>query len=586
MATPPTKLNPQNATDKHQVTGMAHDGDARFTQMDSKVVDIAGKEQSIYSHLPATEINIIKNQVDIPVVKSGWRTLYRYATTVDFIIIATSTICSIAAGAALPLMTVIFGNLAGAFSGYFQGTITRASFDDTIIHMILYFVYVGIAEFCTVYISTVGFIYTGEHISGKMRSKYLEACLRQNIGLFDTLGSGEIVTRITADMNLVQDGISEKVGLTLNTVASFVTAFIISFIKSWRLTLILSATVFSITTIMGVGSTFILKYNKLSLESHALGGTVVEEVISSIRNTAAFENQDRFAKRYDEHLAAAEKFGYKVKFVLTIMGGGIFMVLYLNYGLAFWMGSRYLLQGSVSLGSILTILMSIMIGAFSMGNVAPNIQAFTSAIAATANIFNIIDRSSPLDPMPDAGRILDHIEGTVELRNIKHIYPSRPEVTVLQDFSLRFPASKKTALVGASGSGKSTIIGLIERFYDPVGGHIFLDGHDISTLNIRWLRQQISVVSQELTLFRATFFENIRHGLIGMIYEQEMGEKHRARVVEAAKMANAHDFITALPQAYETQVGERGLLLSGGQKQRRQRAGQPTHVSHVSFVSY
>ena len=94
------------------------------------------------------------------------------------------------------------------------------------------------------------------------------------------------------------------------------------------------------------------------------------------------------------------------------------------------------------------------------------------------------------------------------------------------------------------------------------------------------------MVSQELTLFRATFFENIRHGLIGMIYEQEMGEKHRARVVEAAKMANAHDFITALPQAYETQVGERGLLLSGGQKQRRQRAGQPTHVSHVSFVSY
>ena len=108
-----------------------------------------------------------------------------------------------------------------------------------------------------------------------------------------------------------------------------------------------------------------------------------------------------------------------------------------------------------------------------MGNVAPNIQAFTSAIAATANIFNIIDRSSPLDPMSDAGRILDHIEGTVELRNIKHIYPSRPEVTVLQNFSLRFPASKKTALVGASGSGKSTIIGLIERFYDPVGATYF-----------------------------------------------------------------------------------------------------------------
>ena len=134
--------------------------------------------------------------------------------------------------------------------------------------------------------------------------------------------------------------------------------------------------------------------------------------------------------------------------------------------------------------------------------------------------------------------------------------------------SLIIPAGKKTALVGASGSGKSTIVGLVERFYDPVGGQVFLDGHDVSTLNLRWLRQQISLVSQEPTLFGTSIFNNIRQGLIGTKYENESEEKQAELITNAAKMANAHDFITALPEGYETNVGERGFLLSGGQKQR------------------
>jgi ATP-binding cassette subfamily B (MDR/TAP) protein 1 len=209
-----------------------------------------------------------------------------------------------------------------------------------------------------------------------------------------------------------------------------------------------------------------------------------------------------------------------------------------------------------------------MIGAFSLGNVAPNVQAFTTAISAAAKIFNTIDRESPLDPTSDKGEILDHVEGTIELKHIKHIYPSRPEVTVMNDVSLVIPAGKKTALVGASGSGKSTIVGLVERFYDPVGGQVLLDGHDVSTLNLRWLRQQISLVSQEPTLFGTTIFGNIAHGLIGTRFEQEVGDVQKERVIQAAKMANAHDFISALPEGYDTNVGERGFLLSGGQKQR------------------
>lgn len=544
-------------------------GDLDLAKLDSHVIKVE-KEDNLdpFRHLPPDEALILKKQVEIPIVKSSYWTLYRYATTNDKIIIAISVICSIAGGAALPLMTVIFGNLAGQFQGLFLNTVPSGEFDKILAHNVLYFVYLAIGEFATVYISTVGFIYTGEHISGKIRERYLEACLRQNVGFFDKLGAGEITTRITADTNLIQDGISEKVGLTLAAVATFVTAFVIGFIKAAKLTGILMSTVVAITLIMGGASRFIVKYNKRSLESYALGGTIAEEVISSIRNATAFGTQDKLAKQYDQHLIEAEKWGYKVKVTLGFMVGGMMGIVYLNYGLAFWQGAHFLVRGEEDLSSILTTLLAIMIGAFSFGNVAPNAQAFTTAVSAAAKIYNTIDRVSPLDSSAEDGARLDHVEGTVELRHIKHIYPSRPEVTVMEDVSLVIPAGKKTALVGASGSGKSTIVGLVERFYDPVQGQVFLDGHDVSTLNLRWLRTQISLVAQEPVLFGTTIIGNILHGLIGTKHEHESEEVRRELAIKAAQMANAHDFITGLPEGYETNVGERGFLLSGGQKQR------------------
>ena len=463
---------------------------------------------------------------------------------------------------------MIFGQLAGIFQGFFQGTIPHSEFSHELGHFTLYFIYLAIGEFITIYICTVGFIYTGEHIAGKIREQYLAAILRQNIAFFDKLGAGEITTRITADTNLVQDGISEKIALTITAMSTFVTAFVIGFIKYWKLTLILSSTVFAIVFVMGAGSTFIIKFNKQSLESYALGGSVAEEVISSIRNATAFNTQDKLARQYDAHLTEAEKWGLKLKVALAIMIGAMMGIIYLNYGLSFWMGSRFIVDGQMTLSEVLTIMLAIMIGAFSLGNVAPNAQSFTTSVAAAGKIFSTIDRASPLNSMNDEGEKLEHVEGTVELRNIKMIYPSRAEVVVMQDVNLKVPAGKTTALVGASGSGKSTIVGLVERFYDPVGGEVYLDGHEVSKLNLRWLRQQISLVSQEPTLFGTTIFSNIRHGLIGTEYENSDIEKQKELIVAAAKMANAHDFVTGLPEGYETNVGERGFLLSGGQKQR------------------
>ncbi|KAL4754305.1 hypothetical protein BDW72DRAFT_138250 [Aspergillus terricola var. indicus] len=523
---------------------------------------------ALIAHLPEDERQVLKTQLEEFKMNISFFGLWRYATKFDILIMIISAICAIAAGAALPLFTILFGSLASSFQRIMLYQISYDEFYDELTKNVLYFVYLGIGEFVTVYVSTVGFIYTGEHATQKIREYYLESILRQNIGYFDKLGAGEVTTRITADTNLIQDGISEKVGLTLTALATFVTAFIIAYVKYWKLALICSSTIVALVLTMGGGSQFIIKFSKKSLDSYGAGGTVAEEVISSIRNATAFGTQDKLAKQYEVHLDEAEKWGTKNQVCMGFMIGAMFGLMFSNYGLGFWMGSRFLVDGAVDVGDVLTVLMAILIGSFSLGNVSPNAQAFTNAVAAAAKIFGTIDRQSPLDPYSNEGKTLDHFEGHIELRNVKQIYPSRPEVTVMEDVSLSMPAGKTTALVGPSGSGKSTVVGLVERFYMPVRGTVLLDGHDIKDLNLRWLRQQISLVSQEPVLFGTTIYKNIRHGLIGTKYENESEDKVRELIENAAKMANAHDFITALPEGYETNVGQRGFLLSGGQKQR------------------
>lgn len=209
-----------------------------------------------------------------------------------------------------------------------------------------------------------------------------------------------------------------------------------------------------------------------------------------------------------------------------------------------------------------------MIGAFSLAMMAPNLQAFSYARGAANEIYRTIERVPPIDSSSPDGLKPEHLEGVLSFDHVDFVYPARPSVQVLYSFTAVFPRGQTTALVGASGSGKSTCIGLIERFYDPVAGKVMLDGVEMKDLNLRWLRSHIGLVSQEPTLFATTVAGNIEHGLIGTKYEDESPEQKRERVINAAKMANADGFITALPEGYDTMIGERGMLLSGGQRQR------------------
>ena len=220
-------------------------------------------------------------------------------------------------------------------------------------------------------------------------------------------------------------------------------------------------------------------------------------------------------------------------------------------------------------GTVVTVLFSVVVAATSLTQLAPNIITFTSATSAAASLFKSIDRISAIDPLTTTGEKPEALKGHIEIENINFTYPTRPNAPVLRDFSLTVPSGKVTALVGASGSGKSTIVALLERWYDPNTGSIKLDGRPIESLNLRWLRTNVRLVQQEPVLFMGTVFENVRYGLIGTQWENASEDKKRELVMDACKLANAHDFVSEdLPNGYDTECGERAGLLSGGQKQR------------------
>lgn len=200
----------------------------------------------------------------------------------------------------------------------------------------------------------------------------------------------------------------------------------------------------------------------------------------------------------------------------------------------------------------------------STGRVIADAGSMTSDLVmrldAIVSIFSILDRTTRIEPRAPKDSKVEKITGQIHFRDVYFAYPTRPNVMVFQGLSINIEAGKSTALVGQSGSGKSTVVGLIERFYDPIQGVVEMDGRDVRSYHLRSLRKHIALVSQEPTLFAGTIRENIAYGASEKIDEM--------MIIEAARAANAHDFISGLKDGYDTLCGDKGMQLSGGQKQR------------------
>jgi ATP-binding cassette subfamily B (MDR/TAP) protein 1 len=398
---------------------------------------------------------------------------------------------------------------------------------------------------------------------------FLSHTLRQEIAFFDSSEAGSVSGYVTTNGNLVNQGISEKLGHAVQATSTFVTAFVVAFAVQWKLTLICIGIVPAIVLVTGVCMTIDTRQENQIMSIYARAGRLAEETFASVRTVHAFWAYPKLARKYEEILNEAEQVGRKKSPNYAVLFSVEFFCIYSGYGLAFWQGVRMYRNGEIDQpGSVVTVIFAVLLAAQALTQIAPQTVTISKAAAAADELFRTIDRPSQIDSLSGSGLTHDSCNGEIRFSDVCFCYPSRPTVQVLNNLSLSIAANQTTAIVGPSGSGKSTLVGLIERWFTPTSGTVTLDGRPIEDYNLRWLRTTVRVVQQEPVLFSGTVFENVANGLAGTPLVKLPHEQKMKLVQEACEAAYAHDFIKQLPNGYDTLVGERAGLLSGGQKQR------------------
>ncbi|KAI1843491.1 hypothetical protein JX266_010317 [Neoarthrinium moseri] len=518
---------------------------------DSKTKSVAGKEKQSGS------------------LHFFYRVHWSYSTSLDHTLRLIGFVCAVASGVVPPLMTVVFGSSVNQFSSYENGSISGDDLYRNMSQNALWLLYLFIGRFFLVYIHSTCFGLVGIRVTRSFRLDFIRSMIRQDVSFVDLCAAGTVASTISNSADMVENGSTEKFGSLIQNMAMFVAAFVVAFTQQWKLTLVTATTLPVLFT--GFKITFGLdaKIEAKILEIYNRAGGLVEEALGTVRIVTAFNASGKLSRKYDNYLEAAQKLGFRKGPIIGVQWSVEFFTIYAAYALAWYYGIKLLNSGEIAGGGqIISVLLAVLLGTNAASNVAPGFGDFAKASAAAKGMFEMIDRKSEIDPLADKGERPAQSDGSVELRHASFAYPSRPSVQVLRDVSLKFEAGKVTALVGASGSGKSTIVGLIERWYNPVSGSIHVGGHAVAELNVRWLRQRIGLVQQEPVLFSDTIYNNVVHGLYGTAMNDLPEPEKRELVRQACIQAFADEFIQGLPDKYDTKVGDRGALLSGGQKQR------------------
>lgn len=483
--------------------------------------------------------------------------LFSFADKFDCLIMSIGTLGAIIHGSAMPVFFLLFGQMVNGF-GKNQNDLNKLV--DEVSRYSLYFVYFGIVVCMSSYAEIACWMYTGERQVSTLRKKYLEAVLKQDVGFFDTdARTGDIVFSVSTDTLLVQDAISEKVGNFIHYLSTFLAGLVVGFISAWKLALLSVAVIPGIAFAGGLYAYTVTGLTSKSRESYANAGIIAEQAIAQVRTVHSYVGESKALNSYSDAIQNTLKLGYKAGMAKGLGIGCTYGIACMSWALVFWYAGVFIRNGQTDGGKAFTAIFSAIVGGMSLGQSFSNLGAFSKGKAAGYKLMEVINQKPTIVEDLSDGKCLDEVNGNIEFKDVTFSYPSRPDVIIFRDFSIFFPAGKTVAVVGGSGSGKSTVVSLIERFYDPNQGQVLIDNVDIKTLQLKWLRNQIGLVNQEPALFATTILENILYGKPDATIEE---------VEAATSAANAHSFISLLPNGYNTQVGERGLQLSGGQKQR------------------
>ncbi|KAH0919008.1 hypothetical protein HID58_026668 [Brassica napus] len=504
------------------------------------MVNVSSFETShVHSRSP-TQLEMKKGKIEEKAKTVPFYKLFSFSDFTDVLLMIVGSIGAIGNGLGFPLMTLLFGDLID--------TIGRNLFTNDIVELIskicLKFVYLGLGTFVAAFLQVSCWVITGERQAARIRSLYLKTILRQDIVFFDVeTNTGEVVGRMSGDTVLILDAMGEKVGKFIQLLATFLAGYALAFVKGWLLTLVMLASIPLLAMAGAATSIISTKASSQQQAAYAKASTIVEQTCGSIRTVASFTREKQAISSYKELINLAYESTVNQGFSTALGLGVMFLVFFCSYALAIWFGGEMILKKGYTGGAVINVMVIVV----------------TTGQAAAYKMFETIKRKPVIDCFDQNGKVLEDIQGKIELRDVCFSYPARPREEVFRGFSLMISSGTTTALVGESGSGKSTVMSLIERFYDPNSGQVLIDGVDLKEFQLKWIRGKIGLVSQEPVLFSSSIMENIGYGKVGATVQE---------IEAAAKLANAAKFIDKLPRGLETMVGEHGTQLSGGQKQR------------------
>lgn len=355
--------------------------------------------------------------------------------------------------------------------------------------------------------------------------------------------------------------VGDRMSLLVQTISAVSITCAIGLVISWRFSIVMMSVQPVIVVCFYTQRVLLKSMSRNAIKGQDESSKLAAEAVSNIRTITAFSSQERIINLLKMVQEGPRKDSARQSWLAGIMLGTSQSLITCVSALNFWYGGKLIADGKMMSKEFLEIFLIFA----STGRVIAEAGTMTKDLVkgsdAVASVFAVLDRNTTIEPENPDGYVPKKVKGQISFSNVDFAYPTRPDVIIFQNFSIDIEDGKSTAIVGPSGSGKSTIISLIERFYDPLKGIVKIDGRDIRSCHLRSLRQHIALVSQEPTLFAGTIRENIMYGgASNKIDESE--------IIEAAKAANAHDFITSLSNGYDTCCGDRGVQLSGGQKQR------------------
>ncbi|KVI00847.1 AAA+ ATPase domain-containing protein [Cynara cardunculus var. scolymus] len=441
--------------------------------------------------------------------------LFSFADRYDVMLMMIGTLGAIGFGMAQPLMTVIFGQLINSLATSDSSNVT-----DNISKVCIVYLYlaigIGIASFflfkdmfsCA---EVSCWIISGERQSIRIRGLYLKALLGQDVEFFDTQTStGEVIERMSSDPIIIREALGEKVGKFIQLVTTFVGGFLVSFIRGWRLALVVCFSAPVLVVAGGCMSFIISEMAVRAQASYAQAGNVVEQTVAS------FNGEKQAIKKYDDKLEIAYSATAHQGLASGLGTAVSLLVSSCSHGLAIWYGSKLVLEKG-----------------YNGGETSPCLSAFAQGRAAAYTMFETINRKPKIYAYDEDGIILEDIKGEIELKDVYFRYPARPHIQILSGFSLHIPSGMTAALVGQSGNGKSTVISLLERFYDPETGEVLIDGVNLKKMQLKWIRSKMALVSQEPVLFTTTIRENIMYGKENATDEEIEAAIHLAPIARA-----------------------------------------------------